>query len=141
MSMKEVMKRDVMDLCDSQDPDSEDEWLETHDSTVILDMREDKVSDISASLGGTQMYFTIFKGMVAIGVLYLPKGFSDSGWAFGSIAFLVCAFFSSEGFNRLISSHEKVGGDYPTLAKKAGGRKLKFLLEIALVISQVFPSF
>lgn len=138
--MKEVMKRDVMDLHDIQDPDSEDEWLETHDTSIILDMRENVGSDISASLGGTQMYFTIFKGMVAIGVLYLPKGFSDSGWAFGCVAFLVCAFFSSEGFNRLIASHEKAGGDYPTLAKKAGGAKLKFLLEIALVVSQVFLS-
>jgi len=127
-------KRDTHEM---EDPDSEDECLNTDNTTIVLDIKEEKKSEISASLGTTQMYFTIFKGMVAIGVLYLSKGFSDAGWAFSTIAFLACAYFSSEGFDRLVSAHEKANGDYPALAMKTGGKKFKFLLEIALVISQV----
>lgn len=93
---------------------------------------------LSPVLGKTKIYFTLFKGMVGIGFLYLPIGYSYAGIAFSIIAFLICSYFSSEGFNRLIAAHEKVGGSYSELAEKAGGQLFKIILEIALVISQVF---
>lgn len=95
------------------------------------------MESISKVLGPVEIFFTLFKGMVGIGFLYLPIGYSHAGWAFSVVAFLVCTVFSSEGFNRLVASHEKAGGTYSELAKKAGGRGLKIVVEVFLVISQV----
>ena len=134
MNHTRKIKADVNSDDEEFDPEQESLSKEKSVNAIYRSNKE----DISSSLGSIQMYFTIFKGMVAIGVLYLPKGFADGGWALSTLAFLACAVFSSEGFNRLIMSHEKVGGNYPALAKKAGGTTLKTLLELALVISQVF---
>ena len=93
---------------------------------------------LSPILGSTMIYFSLFKGMVGIAFLYLPIGFSHAGWAFSLIAFLICTILSSEGFNRLIIVHEKVGGNYSELANKAGGQIFEIILECFLVLSQVF---
>ena len=75
--------------------------------------------------------------MVGIAFLYLPIGYSHSGWAFGVVAFIICAIFSSEGFNRLVHSHEAVKTTYAGLAERAGGQTFRIILEIFLVMSQV----
>jgi len=95
------------------------------------------MDSISHILGPFGIFFTLFKGMVGIGFLYLPIGYSYAGWAFSVAAFLICSVFSSEGFNRLIAAHERAGGTYSELAKKAGGKPLKIVVELFLVLSQV----
>jgi amino acid permease len=103
-----------------------------------ISIRESKyMESISQILGPFEIFFTLFKGMVGIGFLYLPIGYSHAGWAFSVVAFLICSVLSSEGFNRLISSHERVGGTYSELARKAGGKPLKIVVELFLVLSQV----
>lgn len=111
---------------------------DTVDPRISIIQQENKsANSLSPVLGRTQIYFTLFKGMVGIGFLYLPLGYSYAGAVFSILAFLVCSFFSSEGFNRLISAHERAGGSYSELAEKAGGRVFKAVLEVSLVISQV----
>jgi len=144
-SIKEANKFGSQDTNDMPIPEPNIKYLSNfvpyYIENDVVDPRVsiiEKQSDtLNAVLGRTQIYFTLFKGMVGIGFLYLPIGYSYAGIAFSIIAFLICSFFSSEGFNRLVSAHEKVGGSYSELAEKAGGKLFKIVLEIALVISQV----
>ncbi len=116
----------------------EDAIVQPSDSlSSILAKPQKTRSGITACLGPMETFFTLFKGLVAIGILYLPKGFSHAGWLFSIAAFGLCALFTFEGLNRLVSSHERVGGSYQRLAKKAAGPWLKWCLEFALFTSQV----
>lgn len=112
--------------------------VNSNQEVVNFKVAERPKDELSACLGPVQIYFTIFKGLVGIGVLYLPKGFTYSGWLTSVIALMICGVFTLEGLNRQIRSHEKAGGGYPELAEKAGGILLRIFLEICVVTVQVF---
>lgn len=94
--------------------------------------------EITPSHSPAATFFTLFKGLVAIGILYLPIGFSHGGWLFSIIAFIFCGFFTMEGLDRLIKTHEVTGDSYYQLGKKTGGRCCRTLIEILILLSQVF---
>lgn len=96
-----------------------------------------QVGNLTACLGPVEIFFTIFKGLVGIGILYLPKGFTYSGWLASVIALLISGLFTLEGLNRQILAHAKVGGSYPRLAEKAWGLPLRLFLELCIVAVQV----
>jgi len=97
-----------------------------------------KVGDLTACLSPVEIYFTLFKGLVGIGILYLPKGFTYSGWLFSIIALLISGLFTLEGLNRQILAHKRVGGGYPGLVEKAYGLPLRICIEICIVTVQVY---
>jgi hypothetical protein len=97
-----------------------------------------KVGNLTACLSPVEIFFTIFKGLVGIGILYLPKGFTYSGWLSSVIALIVSGLFTLEGLNRQLLAHEKVGGSYPRLAEKAYGLPLRIFLEVCIVAVQVY---
>ncbi len=115
---------------------SADEGLQTDGGSETLHRRS-RESTSSKKLTQPQTFFVLFKGMVAIGILYLPRGFAHAGWAFSLAAFVLCAFFTSEGLNRLVASHDRVSGSYSALTKRAVGNAGKLLLEISISLSQV----
>lgn len=40
----------------------------------------------AGKIGPLKTFFTLFKGFVATGVLFIPKGFRNGGWLFSTIA-------------------------------------------------------
>ena len=116
-----------------EDTDSDSELVAKTGGETTGEKFERKKS----SLGPVETFFTVFKGLVAMGILFLPKGFAHAGWAFSMIAFLLCAFFTLEGLTQLVRAHDVAGGSYPSLARKSMGTAGKIALEIAVFLTQV----
>lgn len=125
------------------DSNAGDETAIQEEDKLVIDpnqktRRYKQIGNLTACLGPVEIFFTILKGLVGIGILYLPKGFTYSGWLSSSLAIVICGLFTMEGLNRQILSHMKVGGSYPRLAEKAWGLPLKIFLEICIIAVQVY---
>ena len=93
--------------------------------------------DLTARLGSVEIFFTVFKSVVGIGILYIPKGIVYSGWLCSLIGFIISFIFTFEGLRRQIIAHARFGGTYFDLAEKCGGKVVKILVEICIAISQL----
>ena len=58
--------------------------------TLLVQIEEEKVGKI----GPAGTFFTLLKGFVAAGVLFLPKGFVTGGWLFSSAALIFSCFLT-----------------------------------------------
>lgn len=68
-----------------------------------------------------QTSFTLFKGFVGSGILFLPNGFQDAGWLFGTIAMLVSMTITFYCIHLLIETKLTVGGSYSDIGYMAWG--------------------
>lgn len=136
---QETKQKSPKDTKDSLQSESEFEYYEDTNSLRPMEITNTIKSKegISAVLGPVEGFFTFFKGTVGMGIFFLPIGFSQSGWAFSLFAFFTSAMFSWEGMTRLAYTHAKYELSYPGLAKKAGGRFLKYFLELCIVINSI----
>ena len=79
---------------DDSEEDDPDILAAVEDSTPITKRRVIKEENIKKvkKLGPYATAFTIFKGFVCTGILYMPKDFINGGWLFSAICIL-CALF------------------------------------------------
>jgi len=96
---------------------------------------EDEAKQIK-KLGPIATCFTIMKGFVGTGVLYIPKDFKNGGYIFAPITLIVSMFVTLYCAGLLIKTHDKVGGSFPEMGEKAYGRPGKIFVEVCLVASQ-----
>lgn len=88
-------------------------------------------------LGPIQTCFTIFKGFVATGILYVPKDFKNGGYIFTPASLLGSLAVTLYCSKLLLQVNEKVGGgSFPEMGFKACGKGGKIFVEIVLVASQ-----
>lgn len=76
------------------------------------------------------------KGFVCTGILYLPKAFFNGGWLFSSIAMFFSFGLTYWCCMRLMDIREKVGGSYSDIGYAAMGNPGKYLVDVALIVSQ-----
>lgn len=68
-------------------------------------------------LGPWQTYFSLVKGFVAIGFLWMPKNCLNGGWAFSLAAMIFGCAITLFSLFRLLEAREKVsGGTYSDIA-------------------------
>jgi proton-coupled amino acid transporter len=77
ISMEKILEEDDKYRLANLTPNSLRRELEE-----ILKKNQDKLSDLS-------VYFTLLKGFVATGCLYLPKSFINGGWGFQIITMIL----------------------------------------------------
>jgi amino acid permease len=88
-------------------------------------------------LGPIATCFTIFKGFVATGVLYVPKDFKNGGYIFTPITLIISLVATLYCSKLLLDVNERLGGGgFPEMGFRAYGKAGKIFVEIVLVASQ-----
>mmetsp|Transcript_3071 Transcript_3071/g.4143 ORF Transcript_3071/g.4143 Transcript_3071/m.4143 type:complete len:104 (-) Transcript_3071:1095-1406(-) len=80
--------------------------------------------------------FTIFKGFVCTGILYIPGDFIIGGYGWSAITVLFCLLLTLYCSTLLIEVYEKVGGSLPEIGMKTYGKPGKILVDVSLFSSQ-----
>lgn len=123
------------------DPDEADEVLQelVQDKTPNTQRRvvkEESAKQVK-KLGALATCFTIFKGFVATGILYVPKDFYNGGYIFTPFTLVGSLMVTLYCAKLLLITHERLnGGSFPEMGEKAYGKPGKLFVEIVLVASQ-----
>ena len=94
-------------------------------------LQEAETTDIK-KLGPWATAFTLFKGFVATGILYMPKNFVNGGWAFSALSLTVSLFLTMFCIHLLLQVREKVGGSFSEIGAKTYGKCGKIAVDITL---------
>lgn len=97
-----------------------------------------KTAEILAvkKLGPWQTYFSLLKGFVAIGFLWMPKNCLNGGWAFSLFAVALSFTVTYYSLQKLLQAREQVTGgqSYSDIAFAALGLPGKYILDSFLSI-------
>ena len=88
-------------------------------------------------LGWWGCFFTLFKGFVATGILYIPGDFYNGGYVFSFIALLLAAILTFYCAHLLLEVNAKIGGSYSEIGQKTYGKCGKIMVDVTLIGSQV----
>jgi amino acid permease len=85
-----------------------------------------------------RLVVTIVKSFIGSGVLFLPKAFSNGGYAFSTASFLACAVLTNVCVTKLIACRAAMppGSDYGAIGARVAGRWGAAAVNAALVLSQ-----
>lgn len=85
-----------------------------------------------------ETYFTVVKGFIATGILYIPKAFVDGGWLFTSFSMLLAAILSMHCATLLIDARRKSGAkSYSDLGYITFGKSGKAMVDLLIAVSQI----
>jgi hypothetical protein len=90
----------------------------------------------TGKLGAFATAFTLFKGFVATGILYMPKNFVNGGWLFSPFILFVCMLLTLYCIKLLLDVRAKLGGSFSEIGFKSYGRCGKMMVDITLFGSQ-----
>lgn len=94
-------------------------------------MEEDKLSPAAT-------FFTLIKGFVCTGCLYLPKSFINGGWAFSCATMIMSGLVTTLCALKLIETRRKLGcNSYTQIGYILFGNPGRIITDITLVISQM----
>ena len=90
-------------------------------------------------MGPWMTAFSLFKGFVCTGILYMPKNFINGGYAFSAGAMLFSLIFTLYCLKLLLDVRKKLGGthSFSQLGQTCLGDTGRILVDITLVGSQV----
>jgi amino acid transporter len=95
-------------------------------------------TNVGEDRGGLETFFYLFKGFVAVGILYLPYGCKDAGWLGSLIVFLVLPILINIGIYKLIECKKKERGSYSEIVARACGKVAGGLVDLLLFALQLF---
>jgi amino acid permease len=76
----------------------------------------------TGKLGIMATSFTLFKGFVVTGILYMPKNFVSGGWLFSPIITTLCMCLSLFCIKLLLELKDKLGGSFSEIGFKSFGK-------------------
>lgn len=117
------------------DPDIISKLVDKTPTTKRRIIQEEEVKK-QKKLGPIATAFTIFKGFVCTGILYMPKDFVNGGYGFSGITIIACAALTLYCAKLLLEVYEKVGGSLPDIGYKTYGKTGKILVDVSLFASQ-----
>ena len=89
-------------------------------------------------LGPVATYFTLIKGFVCVGILYLPNNFYNGGAVFSLLVFVFSGFFTLFCTHKLIEVRERTGyRNFGEMANKIIGPHGKHLINFILSGAQL----
>ena len=92
--------------------------------------------DKDAIVGDPGTFFSLFKGFIAMGILFVPYGFKDGGYLICSIMSIIAGIITFLGYTNLVNVHIKLKEHFSKLGERALGAWGKSTIEICLIISQ-----
>jgi amino acid permease len=83
-------------------------------------------------------YFSLLKGFIAIGILYMPKNCRNGGWAFTLGTMIFSFFVTYYAIVKLLQARAKtpVGCSFAEIAEHAIGKKGKYVVDVFLTVMQ-----
>lgn len=122
------------ELDEDEEEGQEQESNENVDEESLL-LNEERHTHKASSFKATLL---LLKAFVGTGVLFLPKGFSNGGWLFASIALLLISLLSYWCFMLLINVRTTVNlSSYGDIGGKLYGDKMRLSILFSIVISQI----
>ena len=83
-------------------------------------------------------YFSLLKGFICTGILYLPRNFQNGGWLWAFIAMFLSFFLTLYCAIKLLEAKKKTpGGSFSDIGMHAYGLKGKIAVDITLTVSMV----
>jgi len=84
-----------------------------------------------------ETYIAVIKGYVGAGVLFIPKSFSNGGWAFSCMCLLTSGWISTMCAIKLVHiGQQQQCYSYPGIARAALGTKGRYLMEAMITVTQ-----
>ena len=99
-------------------------------------LKEEHDIEKAGKIGPVGTFFTLVKGFVATGVLFLPKGWRNGGWMFSSASLIMSCIFSSICWLMLLQVRKKYKLSFSEIGYKAFGPIGKFAVDFFLAVSQ-----
>ena len=85
-----------------------------------------------------QTYFSLLKGFVCTGILYLPKNFKNGGWAWALVSMVLSFILTLVCMIKLLECKARTpGGRFSDIGMKAMGLKGKYLVDVFLTLAQL----
>ena len=82
-------------------------------------------------------FFSLVKGMLVSGILFLPRGFVLGGWAFSMASLLGVSLVCTVCMLWLSKARDQFGGSYSQIAGQALGPLGFYLAEVAVFLTQL----
>ena len=100
-------------------------------------IREKEVNQVKL-LGPLATGFTLFKGFVCTGILYMPLSFVNGGWLFSAVALVLALLLTLYCIKLLLEVRQKLGGSpsFSDIGLQTAGKTGKLLVDISLFGSQ-----
>ena len=92
--------------------------------------------DKVGKIGPFKTFFTLLKGFVATGVLFLPKGWRNGGWLFSTTALIASAVLTIIASLKLLEVRNKYKLSYSEIGRKAYGLPGKIAVDFYLTFTQ-----
>ena len=125
-----------MDEDEETDPDIIDQIADKTPMTKRRIIREENVKK-QKKLSPMATAFTVFKGFVCTGILYMPADFVAGGYGFSALTIILALILTLYCAKLLLEVHEQEnGGSLPELGFKVYGKPGKIAVDIALFSSQ-----
>lgn len=125
------------DTEDDNDLDSEErERLENATPNTRQKIKSELEVEHTGKIGPFSTFFTLFKGFVATGVLFLPKGFSSGGWLFTTLALLLSCGLTIFASIKLVQVRLKYKCSFSEIGMKAYGLPGKIIVDFFLAVTQ-----
>jgi proton-coupled amino acid transporter len=100
---------------------------------MIKDHQVKKVGKLSIM----RTYFTLLKGFICTGILYLPQQFYYGGWGFSAIAMILSYIFTLICALKLMEARKVVNKtSFTEIGFCAYGKTGRILTEVSLAVSQ-----
>ncbi len=131
------------DLADSDEEAIEDEEEgaeegeegETPERRPLLGRRRSSRALRSADAGTTKTFFTLLKGFVGTGIMFLPKAFNNGGILFSTVTLLSISALSMVAFHLLLECKRYHGGSYGDIGKEIVGSWMRTLILGSITLS------
>ena len=135
--MKHAYGNMIDDSSDNSDYDDyTKEMLENATPNTRRKLKEEIEEEVTGKIGPASTFFTLLKGFVATGVLFLPKGFVTGGWTFMTAALIFSCCLTIFASIKLIQVRLKYKLSFPEIGEKAYGRPGKIAVDFFLVVTQ-----
>ena len=103
---------------------------------MVKEEKEERRLEMVGSMGHVRTYFTLLKGFIGTGILYMPQQFYFAGWGFSLIAMMVSFILALYCCYLLLISRDASGASsFTELAEITYGKRGRVLAEVSLVVS------
>ena len=91
-----------------------------------------------AKLSPIRTYFSLLKGFVCTGILYMPKNFKNSGWAWGGCAMFLSFILTQICADKILQARQRhPRASFTDLGRLSMGKPGQILVDVFLTVAQV----
>eukprot|EP00347_Sterkiella_histriomuscorum_P012049 403370085 len=107
-------------------------------NTQLRKIEQQQISKIK-KLTPAGTYFSLLKGFVCTGILYLPRNFQNGGWLWALISMVLSFILTLVCAIKLLQAKAKIqpGGSFSDIGFQAIGKPGKYMVDIFLGLSQI----